>query len=177
MQAVVILVSLLVITKVTLVYYYYYITRLIRFQSINPFSKLLLTSQTFFSLAGLFRTIYGNSSSKIDLIPVDYVINASMTLGWYVGTRKVDLPEVIHSTSSDVNPCSLQEFNDIMNEKVRVNPSLKMVWMPSAKIRNGIRHNIFFYLFHIFPTMLWYWPEKILGLGLRHHTYVTSNII
>lgn len=93
-----------------------------------------------------------------------------MVLGWYVGTRKLDLPEVIHSTSGDVNPLSLQEFTDILNDKVSVNPSLKMVWKPSAKIRNGIRHNVFFYLFHIFPTMVWYWPEKILGLGIRHHT-------
>lgn len=118
--------------------------------------------------------MYGNSQSKIDLIPVDYVINASMVLGWYVGTRKLDLPEVIHSTSGDVNPLSLEDFTDIINEKVSVNPSLKMVWKPSAKIRNGLRHNIFFYLFHIFPTMLWYWPEKVLGLGLRHHTYVAQ---
>lgn len=127
------------------------------------------TRSTNFAL-GLFRTIYGNSQSKIDVIPVDYVINASMVLGWYVGTRKLDLPEVIHSTSGDVNPLSLQEFTDILNDKVSVNPSLKMVWKPSAKIRNGIRHNVFFYLFHIFPTMVWYWPEKILGLGIRHHT-------
>lgn len=124
--------------------------------------------------AGLFRTIYGNSQSKIDLIPVDYVINASMALGWYVGTRKLEFPEVIHSTSGDVNPLSLREFTDIMNERVSVNPSLKMVWIPRAKIRNGLRHTVFFYLFHIFPTMLWYWPEKILGLGIRHHTYVLS---
>lgn len=125
--------------------------------------------------SGLFRTMYGNSQSKIDLIPVDYVINASIVLGWYVGTRKLDLPEVIHSTSGDVNPLSLQDFTDIINEKVSVNPSLMMVWKPSAKIRNGLRHNIFFYLFHIFPTMLWFWPEKILGLGLRHHTYVVCD--
>lgn len=123
-------------------------------------------------ILGLFRTIYGNSQSKIDLIPVDYVINASLVLSWYVATRKLKVPEVIHSTSGDVNPLSLQEFTDYINEKVSVNPSLKMVWMPKAKIRNGLRHNVFFYLFHILPCMVWYWPEKILGLGLRHHTYV-----
>lgn len=93
-----------------------------------------------------------------------------MALGWYVGTRKLEQPEVVHSTSGDVNLLSLREFTDILNERVSVNPSLKMVWVPHAKIRNGLRHTVFFYLFHIFPTMLWYWPEKILGLGIRHHT-------
>lgn len=122
--------------------------------------------------SGLFRTIYGNSQSKIDLIPVDYTINASLVLGWYVGTRKLELPEVIHSTSGDVNPISLQEYTDIINDRVRMHPSRAMVWIPSAKIRNGLRHIVYFYLFQIFPTMIWYWPEKLLGLGIRHHTYV-----
>lgn len=114
--------------------------------------------------------MYGNSQSKIDLIPVDYTINASIVLGWFVGTRKLELPEVIHSTSGDVNPISLEEYTVIINDRVRVNPSLKMVWVPNAKIRNGIRHSVFFNLFHILPTMIWYWPEKLLGLGIRHHT-------
>lgn len=90
----------------------------------------------------------------------------------YVGTRNLQLPEVIHSTSGDVNPISLQEYTDILNDRVRIHPSLKTVWTPHAKIRNGLRHTIFFYIFHIFPTMLWYWPEKWLGLGIRHHTCV-----
>lgn len=129
------------------------------------------------SISGLFRTIYGNSQSKIDLIPVDYTINASMVLGWYVGTRKLELPEVIHSTSGDVNLLSLEEFTNILNDRVRVHPSLKMVWVPHAKIRNGLRHTVFFYLFHILPTMIWYYPEKLLGLGIRHHTYVGYYLI
>ncbi|XP_031630613.1 putative fatty acyl-CoA reductase CG8303 [Contarinia nasturtii] len=119
---------------------------------------------------GLFRTIYGNSQSKIDLIPVDYTINASLVLGWYVGTRKLELPEVVHSTSGDVNPITLGEYTDIINDRVRVHPSQTMVWIPSAKIRNGLRYTVYFYLFQILPTMLWYWPEKLLGLGIKHHT-------
>lgn len=119
---------------------------------------------------GLFRTIYGNAQSTIDVIPCDYVINSSLAMGWYVGTRKVEIPEVIHCTSGEQNPISLERFTEILNDRVSVNPSLKMVWKPNAKIRNGWRHTLFFYIFHIFPTMVWYWPEKILQLGIRHHT-------
>lgn len=91
-------------------------------------------------------------------------------MAWYVGTRKLEMPEVIHCTSGEQNPLSLDQFAEILNEKVKVNPSMKMVWKPSAKIRNGWRHSLYFYLFHILPTMIWYWPEKLLGLGIRHHT-------
>lgn len=106
----------------------------------------------------------------IDVIPCDYVINQSIALGWFVGTRKLELPEVVHSTSGDQNPISLKTFIDILNEKVSVNPSLKMVWKPHAKIRSGWRQIIFFSIFQIFPTMICYWPEKILSLGVRHHS-------
>lgn len=124
----------------------------------------------FLSISGLFRTIYGDSKSMIDVIPCDYVINQSIALGWYVGTRKLDMPEVVHATSGDRNTLSLEQFMDIINEEVSAHPSFKMIWKPSAKIRNGWRHTLFFYIFHIFPTMMWYWPEKYFGLGIRHHT-------
>lgn len=65
-----------------------------------------------------------------------------MVLGWYVGTRKLELPEVIHSCSGDVNPLSIEDYTNIINERVRVHPSLKMVWVPYAKIRNGLRHTV-----------------------------------
>lgn len=123
-----------------------------------------------FFISGLFRTIYGNPQSTIDVIPCDYVINSSLAIAWYVGTRDLDQPEVIHCTSGEQNPLSLEHFTEILNEKVSVHPSTKMVWKPNAKIRNGWRHTVFFYLFHILPTMVFYWPEKILGLGIRHHT-------
>lgn len=123
-----------------------------------------------FHLLGLFRTMYGNSQSVIDIIPCDYVINSTIVMSWYVGTRQIDIPEVVHCTSGERNPLSLEEFADILNDKVKVNPSTKMVWKPAAKIRYGWRYTIFFYLFHILPTMVFYWPEKMLHLGIRHHT-------
>lgn len=118
----------------------------------------------------MFRTIYGSGTSTIDVIPCDYVTNSTIALGWYAATRQLETPEVIHCTSGEQNPLSLEQFTDILNEQVSVHPSLKMVWKPAAKIRNGWRHTLFFYIFHIFPTMLWYWPEKLLSLGIRHHT-------
>lgn len=48
---------------------------------------------------GVFRTMAGRGDSVLDLIPCDYVINASLVMGWYVGQRKSEEPEVIHVSS------------------------------------------------------------------------------
>lgn len=121
-------------------------------------------------LIGLFRTMYGDSQSVIDIIPCDYVTNSTIVMAWYVATHKPDVPELVHCTSGERNPLSLDDFANIINDRVSVHPSTKMVWKPSAKIRYGWRYTLFFYLFHILPTMVFYWPEKLLALGIRHHT-------
>lgn len=119
---------------------------------------------------GIFRTISGNPQSIIDVIPCDYVINSSMILGWYLGTRKIETPEVIHCTSGERNPLSIEMFRDIINANASKDPCDTIVWMPNAKIRNGWRCTVFFYLFHYFPAVMFYLPERIFQLGKPHHT-------
>ena len=116
-------------------------------------------------LLGIFRTISGNPEAKLDVIPCDYVINATITMGWYVGTRKLETPEVIHCTSGETNPLPLKEFTNILNDSAAKVPCDTIVWVPKAKIRNGWRYTVFFYLFHYLPAMLFYFPETILKLG------------
>ncbi|XP_055919574.1 putative fatty acyl-CoA reductase CG8303 [Eupeodes corollae] len=121
-------------------------------------------------IKGVFRTMCGKASSVIDIIPCDYVINASLVMGWYVGTRKLDVPEVIHCTSGEVNPLTLGELSDIMNASVKRHPPDNFVWKPKTKLRNGWRYNLFFYLFHMLPAMIFHIPEKILPIGMPQHT-------
>ena len=121
-------------------------------------------------IKGIFRTICGRGSAVIDIIPCDFVISASLTMGWYVGTRHLETPEVIHCTSGEVNPLTLGEFGEHINACVRKNPPHTFVWLPMAKLRNGWRYSLFFYLFHLLPAFIFVWPEKILGLGMPQHT-------
>lgn len=121
-------------------------------------------------IKGIFRTMCGKASSVIDIIPCDYVINALLVMGWYVGTRNISIPEVIHCTSGEVNPLTLSEFQDILNASVKRHPPDNFVWKPKTKLRNGWRYNLFFYLFHILPAMVFHIPEKILPIGMPHHT-------
>ncbi|KAH8298474.1 hypothetical protein KR044_005155 [Drosophila immigrans] len=119
---------------------------------------------------GIFRTMCGRANAVIDIIPCDYVINSSLVMGWYVGTHHVDKPEIIHCTSGEVNPLTLSQFCDIINDSVERHPPNSFVWKPATKLRNGWRYNLFFYLFHLLPAMIFIIPEKLFGIGMPQHT-------
>lgn len=125
---------------------------------------------------GLFRTISGNGESLIDIIPCDYVINAAITMGWYVGSRKLDSIEVIHSTSGERNPLTLNRFCEALNENASKNPCDTFVWMPQAKIRYGLRYEVFVYLFHLLPAMLLFFPETIFHLRKSRKSLVSNSM-
>ncbi|KAH8284634.1 hypothetical protein KR018_008616 [Drosophila ironensis] len=119
---------------------------------------------------GIFRTMCGSANAVIDIIPCDYVINSSLVMGWYVGTRPLEQPEIIHCTSGEVNPLTLSEFCTIINDSVERHPPNSFVWKPATKLRNGWRYNLFFYLFHLLPAMVFIIPEKLFGIGMPQHT-------
>uniref|UniRef100_A0A1B0CS60 Fatty acyl-CoA reductase n=1 Tax=Lutzomyia longipalpis TaxID=7200 RepID=A0A1B0CS60_LUTLO len=117
---------------------------------------------------GVFRTMTGNPSSVIAIIPCDYVINSSLAMAWYVGTRSIYQPEVIHCTSThEENSITLKELCDTFNKSAAVHPCDTFLWKPHCQLRNSFRYTLFFYLFHILPAMIVWIPEKITGLGKR----------
>ncbi|KAH8421055.1 hypothetical protein KR222_006573 [Zaprionus bogoriensis] len=119
---------------------------------------------------GIFRTMCGKANAIIDIIPCDYVINSSLVMAWYAGTRHLEKPEIIHCTSGEVNPLNLSQFCEIINDSVERHPPNSFVWKPSTKLRNGWRYELFFYLFHLLPAMIFIIPEKLFGIGMPHHT-------
>lgn len=82
-----------------------------------------------------------------------------------MGTKKPDSIEVIHSTCGEGNPLTLDRFCDALNENAPKNPCDAVVWMPQAKIRNGLRYEVFVYLFHLLPAMILLIPEKLFQFG------------
>lgn len=111
-------------------------------------------------LKGVFRTIAGRADSVLDLIPCDYVINASLVMGWYVGQCKnLPEPEVIHCTSGERNPLTMDNFCKTLNYCAAQDPCDRIVWKPHVQLRRSYRYTLFFYLFHILPSFILYFPE------------------
>lgn len=93
-----------------------------------------------------------------------------MTIGWFVGTRPISTPELIHCTSGERNPITIEMFTNMLNDNAHVDPCDSIVWMPNVKIRNGWRYTVFFWLFHYFPAAIFYLPETIFSIGKPHHS-------
>jgi alcohol-forming fatty acyl-CoA reductase len=111
---------------------------------------------------GLFRTMGGDESSIMDLIPVDYVTNSIITLAWYTGTRKIEEPEVIHCTSGEINPLSFGEYCKILNNASKKHPNDFIICQPRVKVRNGFRYTLFVYMFNFLPALIIWLPEHLL---------------
>ncbi|KAL7032641.1 hypothetical protein ACKWTF_007369 [Chironomus riparius] len=113
---------------------------------------------------GLFRTMGGDASSVMDLIPCDYVANATIVLSWYVSTYRVKEVEVIHCTSGEINPLTFGEYCELLNEATRKHPNDFIICQPKVKVRNGLRYKLFIYLFHFLPASVFYLPEHFLAM-------------
>jgi alcohol-forming fatty acyl-CoA reductase len=111
---------------------------------------------------GLFRTMGGDANSVMDLIPCDYVANAALALSWYVGTRPIEQPEVIHCTSGEINPLTFGNYCKMLNKATKKHPSDFIICQPKVKVRNGWRYTLFTYMFHLIPAMLIYIPEHFI---------------
>lgn len=111
---------------------------------------------------GLFRTMGGDADSVMDLIPCDYVVNSIIALSWYVGTRPIETPEVIHSTSGEINPLTFGTYCKMLNKATKKHPNDFIICQPKVKVRNGLRYTVFIYMFHFIPALLLYIPEHFL---------------
>lgn len=107
----------------------------------------------------MFRTMGGNADSIMDLIPCDYVANATLALSWYVGTRPIETPEVIHCTSGEINPLTFGTFSKMLNNATKKHPNDFIICQPKVKVRNGWRYIVFIAWFHFIPALLLYIPE------------------
>ncbi|XP_070493160.1 putative fatty acyl-CoA reductase CG8303 [Chironomus tepperi] len=112
---------------------------------------------------GLFRTMGGDASSIMDLIPCDYVANATVVLSWYVSTYQVKEVEVIHCTSGEINPLTFGEYCTMLNDASRKHPNDLILCLPKAKVRKGLRFKLFLYLFQILPALIFYYPEQLIS--------------
>lgn len=111
---------------------------------------------------GLFRTMGGDTSSIMDLVPVDYVTNNTIVLAWYTGTQKIEQPEVVHCTSGEINPLSFGEYCKILNNAAKKHPNDFIICQPQVKVRNGLRYSTFIYLFNFLPALIFWLPEHYL---------------
>lgn len=85
---------------------------------------------------GIARTMKFKPKNKADLIPVDIVSNALITIAWYTATHEKENLKVYNITSGDANPISWHQYLEYGREMAIERPSNRVV-RPPAKVMDG----------------------------------------
>ncbi|XP_055701675.1 putative fatty acyl-CoA reductase CG8303 [Phlebotomus papatasi] len=76
-------------------------------------------------IKGVGRNLFGNPKSTVFAVPCDHVVNCMLALTVSVGSRIVPSkkPEICHvSNNKDINPITIQDMANILNEESWKNP-------------------------------------------------------
>ncbi|XP_008559985.1 fatty acyl-CoA reductase wat [Microplitis demolitor] len=131
---------------------------------------------------GLLRSLHCEHSNIADMIPADYVINNIIAAAWDIGTTKTrksvkaltpgktdgnesDLnknsdeddenPPIYNCVSSVQNPTTWGEFMKYTETYGTKIPSKKVLWYYGLTLNSNLWiHNIYIYLFHLFPAVI-----------------------
>lgn len=86
---------------------------------------------------GIARTMEMNCDCRADIIPVDFVANSLIVVGWYRGTYErpntsssaaaTEAVKVVHLTSGEDNPISWGEILNFARQSALRQPSIKLI--------------------------------------------------
>lgn len=66
---------------------------------------------------------------------------------------------MLQCTSGERNPLTMADFCKTLNYCAAQHPCDVIVWKPHVQLRRSFRYTLFFYLFHILPSFILYFPE------------------
>ncbi|XP_056632915.1 putative fatty acyl-CoA reductase CG5065 [Diorhabda sublineata] len=106
---------------------------------------------------GVIRSMHCKGENIGQFIPVDYAINASICIAYFVGTQQTGLDDVpvYNLTSSSVFKLTYREVLDQGRHIIYDYPFEMQVWYPDGDIRSSkIVHNAYSLFFHWLPAIL-----------------------
>lgn len=105
---------------------------------------------------GVLRSMHCISHYTVQLIPVDYAINASIVIAHKVATEKrTEEVPVYNVTQNDVLPITMGEILDRGRKIVHEYPFEMQVWYPDGDIRSSkLVHTLYAIFFHWLPAIL-----------------------
>lgn len=102
---------------------------------------------------GSVKSIICEESLKMDLIPVDVVVNSLITAAWHTAAYRSNTMRVYNCTSGQINEITWKRFGDLTQRYSIEYPSKYVHLYPGFSYRtNRIMHWIYSTLFHILPA-------------------------
>lgn len=102
---------------------------------------------------GTINSIVCDDKCRIDVIPVDIVVNTIITAAWHTAAYRSNTMRVYNCTSGTINPISWKEFGVLTTKYWKEYPSKYVTWYPGFTYRtNVLMHVICVHLFHLLPA-------------------------
>ncbi|XP_052738911.1 putative fatty acyl-CoA reductase CG5065 [Bicyclus anynana] len=102
---------------------------------------------------GVLRSMYCKDSTKVDTVPVDFVINALILLACVTACEKPKDVRVCNITQSGVNEISWVKAAEYWPKFLAKYPLSYSLWYPEATAKNyKLEHQIHVFFFHMLPA-------------------------
>ncbi|XP_039310611.1 putative fatty acyl-CoA reductase CG5065 isoform X2 [Solenopsis invicta] len=104
---------------------------------------------------GTVRSIVCNEKLKIDIIPVDFVVNTMISASWYNFVQRIKTIKVYNCTSSTLHPITWNKFGYFVQKHCTDVPSKHVIWYPGFKFTtNKFIHAIIKAILHFLPALI-----------------------
>ncbi|CAH1163117.1 unnamed protein product [Phaedon cochleariae] len=104
---------------------------------------------------GTIKSIICKENMKMDIIPVDTVINTVLTAAWHTVAYRSNTMRVYNCTSGNTNPITWKEFRLLTEKYSKEYPSKYVTWYPGITYRtNRALHAVCVNLFHHIPAAI-----------------------
>ncbi|KYN31582.1 hypothetical protein ALC56_14080 [Trachymyrmex septentrionalis] len=104
---------------------------------------------------GTVRSIVCNANLVVDVVPVDFVVNALICASWHNFAQHTDTIRIYNCTSSTVHPITWGEFGYLTRKHAIESPSKYVMWYPDVTFRtNKFIHAIIVATLHFLPAFI-----------------------
>ncbi|CAG9767858.1 unnamed protein product [Ceutorhynchus assimilis] len=104
---------------------------------------------------GTIKSIVCDDKCRMELIPVDIVVNTLLTSAWHTVAYGPTAMRVYNCTSGKLNPVTWKEFGEYTHKYSLKWPSKYVTWYPGFVYRtNTTVHNVCTMLYHNIPSAL-----------------------
>lgn len=102
---------------------------------------------------GTIKTIICDGKCKMDLVPVDIVVNTLITSAWHTAAYRSNSLRVYNCTNGNFNPLTWNLFSELTHKHSINYPSKYVTWYPGFSYRtNRTMHSIYITMYHLIPS-------------------------
>ncbi|XP_050300489.1 putative fatty acyl-CoA reductase CG5065 [Anthonomus grandis grandis] len=104
---------------------------------------------------GTIKTIICDDKCRMDLVPVDIVVNTLITSAWHTVAYRSNSMRVYNCTSGTDNPVTWKQFGEYTLKHSVIWPSKYVTWYPGFTYRTSRRiHDLCTLLYHNIPSTI-----------------------